>query len=489
MKLKQLLRDCSFTQVKGSLEVSVTNICYHTSNIEKDCVFVCMKGFRFDGHEFMEQAFQLGAKAFIVEELPIVTLPNGVPIILVENTRKTLAYMSAAFFNYPAKKLKMIGITGTKGKTTTTYMIRSILEQNNIKTCLIGTIETVIEEQIYTAENTTPESYVLQSYLHEAVLAGCECAVMEVSSQGLKLDRVAGIEFDCAVFMNLSRDHIGTNEHKDFQEYMDCKGTLFSQTKVGIFNLDDLHAKDMMKGCKGAIETFAMNQNADLRAVQYERSRRIGFLGGTFDVLGWYDFHVSLNFPGMFNCYNALAAISVAKHFGLKGVQISYALKNVTVKGRMELVPLSQKYTVLIDYAHNAMSLQSILQTLKEYHPYRLVCLFGCGGNRSKERRFEMGEVASRYADLSVITEDNPRFEDSFDIINDILLGVKKEAGDYIVIPNRKEAIRYCLLHANANDIIVLAGKGHETYQEIQGVKHPMDERELIREICKEESI
>jgi UDP-N-acetylmuramoyl-L-alanyl-D-glutamate--2,6-diaminopimelate ligase len=425
-----------------------------------------------------------GAAAVIVErEVPV---PDGVTVVKVENSRLALACMSAAYFDYPAKKLKTIGITGTKGKTTTTYMVKSILEASGIRTGLIGTIESIVGEKTVPAANTTPESYRVQELFHEMVEAGMDAVVMEVSSQALMLHRVSGFVFDIGVFTNLEPDHIGTNEHKDFADYMHCKSLLFRQCRLGIFNGDSEHLDGILEGHTCEVETFGYGKKHDLCAENVELKKEHGALGVRYHVSGLMDFDVEVNVPGSFSVYNSLTAIAICHRFGVSEEKIKKALSRVSVKGRIEIVPVTKRYTLMIDYAHNAMSLESLLATLREYEPGRLVCLFGCGGNRAKSRRYEMGEVSSRLADLTVVTSDNPRNEEPMDIIHDILEGVHKADGAYVTIPDRKEAIAYCMEHALDGDIVVLAGKGHEDYQEIRGVKHHMDERELIQEIIAE---
>jgi UDP-N-acetylmuramoyl-L-alanyl-D-glutamate--2,6-diaminopimelate ligase len=391
--------------------------------------------------------------------------------------------MAAAYFGNPAGKLKTVGITGTKGKTTTTYMIKSILENTGKKVGLIGTIETIIGDKVIPSNNTTPESYVIQKYFAEMVEAGCDCVVMEVSSQGLMLNRVAGFTFDYGIFTNIEPDHIGGAEHKDFEDYLHCKSKLFKQCRAGLINIDDPHAEEILEGHTCSVETFGFSEKADVRAMDVQLVQKPGYLGISYRVQGRHTFDVTMNVPGKFNVYNSLCAITLCRNFGVSIEEITKALDKINVKGRVELVPVSDKFTLMIDYAHNAMSLRSLLTTLKEYQPKRLVCLFGCGGNRSRDRRFEMGEVSSTLADLTVVTSDNPRNEEPKDIINDIIVGVKRGPGKYVEIDDRKEAIRYCIENAKEGDVVVLAGKGHENYQEIKGVKHHMDERELIADI------
>lgn len=484
MRLSQLLERLEYEVVQGTEDIAITTLINDSRKVEPGSVFVCISGAVSDGHRFAAEVAEKGAAALIVEKE--VEVPGDVTVIRVEDTRYALALMSAAYFGYPANKLKIIGITGTKGKTTTTYMIRSILEEVGRKVGLIGTIEAIIGEKHIPAANTTPESYTIQKYFAEMVEAGCDTVVMEVSSQGLMLNRTAGIPFEIGIFTNLGKDHIGPNEHADFEDYKRCKGLLFKQCELGIANGDDPWFEDVFKEATCKVETFGFEEKNDLRAVDPRLVSRPGYLGVAYHVAGLMDFDVEIDVPGTFSVYNSLTAIAVCRHFGVPEEVIKSALKVAKVKGRIEMVKVSDEFTLMIDYAHNAMSLESLLTTLKEYHPSRLVCLFGCGGNRSKDRRYEMGEVSGRLADLTIITSDNPRFEDPQAIIDDIKQGIGKTDGKYVEICDRKEAIRYAIEHGQPGDVIVLAGKGHEDYQEIEGVKHPMDERVLIKEVLEE---
>lgn len=484
MQIAKLLEKLEYELVAGSLETEITTLVYDSRKVEKGSVFVCISGTVRDAHDFIPDVVEKGAAAVIVEK--DVTVPDGVTVVKVADSRLALACMSAAYFDYPSKKLKKIGITGTKGKTTTTYMVKSILESAGISTGLIGTIETIIGDEHIPSANTTPESYVVQEYFHRMVEAGMDAVVMEVSSQALMLHRVSGFVFDIGVFTNLEPDHIGENEHKDFADYMHCKSLLFRQCRLGIFNGDSEHLQGILEGHTCEVQTFGYQKENDLCAEHVELKKEHGALGVRYHVSGLMDFDVEVNVPGSFSVYNSLTAIAICNHFGVSVDKIKEALLHVSVKGRIEIVPVTRRYTLMIDYAHNAMSLESLLTTLKEYEPGRLVCLFGCGGNRAKSRRYEMGEVSSKLADLTVVTSDNPRNEEPMAIIEDILVGVHKADGKYVTIPDRKEAIAYCMKNAQDGDIIVLAGKGHEDYQEIKGVKHHMDERELIADIIKE---
>lgn len=484
MRLSQLLLDMNYTVLQGEQDREISTLVYDSRKVEQDSVFVCISGAVRDGHDFAPEVAAKGAAVLIVEKE--VTVPDEVTVIRVADSRLALAQLSAAYFDHPAKELTTIGITGTKGKTTATYMVRSILEASGFKTGLIGTIETIIGDTVIPSVNTTPESYVVQESFRKMVDAGCKCVVMEVSSQALMLHRVSGFVFDYGIFTNLEPDHIGPNEHASFEEYLHCKGLLFKQCKVGIVNGDDEHWQAVTEGHTCALESFGMGEHCMLRAENRQLVHKPGELGVTFHVTGLMNFAVEVPMPGKFSVYNALAAIAICRHFKVDEEAIKKALLQAKVKGRIEMVKVSDQFTLLIDYAHNAMALESLLTTLREYEPHRLVSLFGCGGNRSRQRRFEMGEVSGRLADLTIITSDNPRFEELQDIINDIKTGMAKTDGKYVEICDRKEAITYAIEHGEPGDIIVLAGKGHEDYQEIKGVKHPMDERDLIRDILAE---
>lgn len=484
MQIKNLVEKLDYTLLAGSLNTEISTLVYDSRKVEAGSIFVCISGTVRDAHDFIPEVIGKGAVAVVVEK--DVEMAEGVTYIKVENSRKALAFLAAAYFDYPAEKIKTIGITGTKGKTTTTYLVKSILESAGIKTGLIGTIESIIGDEHIPSVNTTPESYVVQEMFRKMIDAGLDAVVMEVSSQALMLHRVAGFTFEIGVFTNLEPDHIGTNEHKDFDDYMHCKSLLFQQCKLGIFNGDSEHIEGIMKGHTCEVETFGYGENNDICAANVELLKDHGALGVKYQAKGLVNFDVEVNVPGTFSVYNSLTAIAICHHFGVEESAIKEALKHVSVKGRIEIVPVTKRYTLMIDYAHNAMSLESLLTTLKAYEPDRLVCMFGCGGNRAKSRRYEMGEVSSRLADLTVVTSDNPRNEEPMDIINDILIGVEKADGAYVTVPDRKDAIKYCMENAQDGDIIVLAGKGHEDYQEIKGVKYHMDERELIADIIKE---
>ncbi|MBR1779918.1 MAG: UDP-N-acetylmuramoyl-L-alanyl-D-glutamate--2,6-diaminopimelate ligase [Oscillospiraceae bacterium] len=483
MKLMDMVARMSYILMQGTLEQDINILTYDSRQAGPGSLFVCIPGAVTDGHNFIPEVVEKGATALIVER--DVKVPPHVTTIKVTNARLALAELAAAWFGHPADELTTIGVTGTKGKTTTTYMMREMLESAGLPTGLIGTIEVIIGSEHIHAVNTTPESFLVQSYFRRMVDEGIKYVVMEVSSQALKLDRVAGFTFDYGIFTNLEEDHIGEAEHPDMADYIRCKSLLFQRCRKGLFNADADYLTEILLGHTCEVQTFGMGENADLYATDIRRVQRPGQLGVEYTLNGLEHYDVRVDIPGDFTVYNSLAAISLCRELGVSREAILHALETIRVKGRLEIVPTPGDYTLMIDYAHNAMSLEALLVNIRKYGPERIICLFGCGGNRAKARRYEMGEVSSRLADLTVVTSDNPRFEEPMDIINDILVGVHRAGGEYVTIPDRKEAIRYCMEIGRAGDIILLAGKGHEDYQEIRGVKHHMDERDLIREIIE----
>lgn len=482
MKLEQLLTRVNYSVLSGNTDIEITDVVYDSRKVIKNCVFVCLVGAAADGHKFAQDAVDMGAAAVVVSRDDVEI--NGAAVILTDDTRRTLAFMSAEYFGNPADTLKTIGITGTKGKTTTACMVRSILEKGGIKTGVIGTLGIMYGDKHIKTANTTPESYEIQKAMRDMIEDGCKCCVMEASSLGIKWHRTDGFIFDYGIFTNFSHDHIGGVEHPTMEDYIECKSMLFRQCTTGIINTDDPMAERMIENhtCR-VVETYGCNGNAQLIASKAKLLSKPGYLGVHFEISGLLDMSADVPIPGMFTVHNALAAAAVCRHFDIPSDAIYDGLNEVKVKGRVESVKVPGNYTLLIDYAHNAVSMENILTTLREYDPGRIVTLFGAGGNRPRDRRFEMGEISGRLSDLSVITEDNSRFEDVNDIINDIITGIKKTDGKYVTIPDRTEAIRYCIENAQDGDIIVLAGKGHEDYQDKNGKKTHYDEREVIAEI------
>lgn len=487
MKLRKICEEIEYTLLQGSLETEVRDIIYDSRKIAPETMFVCMVGAVTDGHKYIPDAVEKGASVIVLEkEEEAAQIPENITVLKVESARLALALMSAALFDHPARKLVTIGLTGTKGKTTTTYMIKKVLEMAGKKVGLIGTIGAMVGEEHLSSKNTTPESYELHRMFAAMVEAGCEYVVMEVSSQGLKLDRTAGILFDYGIFTNLSPDHIGPAEHASFEEYMECKSLLFRQCKIGVVNADDEHVDGILKGHTCEVKTFSAEKEADLMASDIGFINEDGKLGMHFKVTGCMDCQAKVHIPGRFSVYNSMVTMLVCHLAGISDEAILEGLSKVQVKGRVEMLPVSKDYTLIIDYAHNEVSTRSLLTTLMEYHPKRLICVYGGGGNRSKLRRYDMGEVTGEMADLCVLTCDNPRDEEIRDINNDIKVGLARSNGKYIEIDDRKEAIAYCMKNAKPGDMIVLLGKGHEDYQEIKGVKYHFDEREAVAEILDE---
>ena len=489
MTIKDWLEGFSYKLVQGSLDVEVNEVVYDSRKAAPGAVFVCMKGTKIDSHDFIPQVTEAGVKVLVTEH-PVET-PEDVTVVETENGREALALLSAARFGYPSRKLTMIGVTGTKGKTTTTHMIKTILETAGKKTGMIGTNGVYIGEEHFPTVNTTPESYDLHRYFAKMVEAGCECCVMEVSSQALMLHRVGGIMFDYGLFTNISPDHIGPKEHKSFEEYLFYKSRLLTVCKTGIVNRLTDHYDEVVKDATCRLLTYALNGNADFMGDDIHYASNHDFVGIEFTIHGMLDGRVRVGMPGKFNADNALAALAVCTLAlsGGSGVlddhtkqAILGSLVKVRVDGRMEIAHVSKKCSVIVDYAHNAVSMESLLTTLRDYHPKRLVCVFGCGGNRARDRRYSMGEIGGKMADLCIITADNPRFEKNEDIIKDIEVGLAKTDGTYLVIPDRREAIFYAIRNAEEGDMIAIIGKGHEDYQEIEGVKHHFLDREVVEE-------
>lgn len=493
MKIGEWLGRLSYELLQGSLDACVEDVIYDSRKARENTAFVCIRGSARDSHEFIPDVLLTGCWVLVVEE--DVTVPEDVTVIRVENGRMALAELSAARFGYPAKKLTTIGITGTKGKTTTSYMVKAILEAAGKKTGLIGTNGAMIGAEKFPTSNTTPESYVVQEYCAKMVEAGCEYMVMEVSSQALMLHRVGGISFDYGLFTNISPDHIGPKEHESFEEYLYYKSRLLTVCKTGVVNRLTDHYEKVVRDASCRLYTYGLETEADFTGDAIHYANNHEFVGIEFDIHGLHlhgkvNGRVRVGMPGKFNADNALAALSVCS-LALERDKIPEeaflnALENVRVDGRMEIAYVSKKCSVIVDYAHNAVSMESLLKTLRDYKPKRLVCVFGCGGNRAKDRRYSMGEIGGKMADLCIITADNPRFEKNEDIMKDIEEGLARTDGNYIVIPDRREAIFHAIHNATEGDMIAIIGKGHEDYQEIEGVRHHFLDREVVEEAVKE---
>ena len=485
MNLKNILNGLEGLKAKGNLDIDIQGIESNSQKVKENFLFVAIKGFVTDGHKYIENAIENGAIAIAVEEgfdLKSVKIPENIAIIMSKNNRELLAISSCNFYNNPSRKFKLIGVTGTKGKTTTTFMIKEILEKAGKKVGLIGTIATYINgERKEDSDRTTPESLELQKLFAKMNEAEVEYVVMEVSSQSLKLHRVDGCDFDLVVFTNLSEDHISEKEHPDMKDYFESKLKLFNMCKTGFVNIDDLYGAKIP----------GMFKENDITG--YGIDNYGSFLAKDITITNSYvDFKVKLTdrnerikigIPGRFTVYNALAAICVCKKLGIEAEIIKDALLNIKVPGRSEMVDNRLSLPIMIDYAHSPESLQNILSAVKSYTKGRVISVFGCGGDRDSRKRPIMGEISGNVADYTIITSDNPRTEEPEKIVKEIEEGIKKTNAKYEVIVDRTEAIKKAISIAQKEDIIVLSGKGHEPYQEINGKKYPFDERKIVRNI------
>ena len=484
MKLEKILKNLDYKLVQGSIEKDISDIIYDSRKISRDTIFVALVGYNTDGHKYIYDAISKGASCIVVSK--DVEVDENITVIKVKNTREALSIISANYFDNPTDKIVTIGVTGTKGKTTTTFMIKKIMECAGKKIGLMGTNGVFYNDVYIPLDNTTPESYEVQKYIRQMVDAKMEYMVMEVSSQALKYNRCDGFVFDYGVFTNLTHDHISDFEHPTIEDYISSKALLFQRCKHGVFNMDDKNYNNMIKNATCDIYTFGYNKEANVYIKNVELIRDKKSIGIDMELANDIDDVIRVNTPGKFSSYNAACAISVCYLLGIDVEDMKKALVDFSVKGRVEPVSVLDGVTFIIDYAHNGVAMESILTTMREYNPKRLITIFGCGGNRSKERRYEMGEVSGRLADFSIVTSDNPRFEEPEAIINDILSTLTKTGGKYITIVDRREAIKYALDNAQTGDIILLLGKGHEDYQEIEGVKHHFDDKEVVLEILKE---
>ena len=488
MKLKNILSGLEGLKVKGDLDIDITNLNSDSRKIKENGLFVAIKGFDVDGHDYIKEAIKKGAVAVIasldIDKKLLKEIIDKVTIILTEDTRYALAICACNANDNPSRKFKLVGITGTKGKTTTSFMVKRILEKSGKKVGLIGTIATYIgDEKLEDSDRTTPESTKLQQIFRKMANANCEVVIMEVSSQSLKLNRVAGCDFDIGVFTNFSEDHISPKEHPDMKDYFESKLKLFDMCKLCFVNADDLQTSKIPKLLPDKnISTYGIDNYCNLLA------KDITITNTAVDYkvkIGTRNERIKVDIPGRFSVYNSLAAIAITTKLGCEANAIKEALLDLKVPGRSELVENDKGLTIMIDYAHSPESLENILSATKSYTKGRLISLFGCGGDRDAGKRPLMGEISGKIADFTIITSDNPRTEDPDKIVNQIEEGMKKTKGKYICIVDRIEAIKYAINMANKNDIIILAGKGHEPYQEINGVKHPFDERIIVNDIIK----
>ena len=488
MQLNKILNGIENYKSKGDIEIDILSVEDNSKNVKPGGLFVAIQGYDFDGHDFVSEAISNGAIAVVLDmraDLKKIKMPENITVVIVEDTRIALAVCACNFYGNPSKKFKLIGVTGTKGKTTTTYMIKSILEKSGKKVGLIGTIENFIgDKSLGESSRTTPGSIELQRMFHQMAEEKCDVVVMEVSSQSLKLNRVLGSYFDIGVFTNFSGDHISEKEHPNMEDYFNSKEKLFAMCPKGFVNADDFKTWILEKDSpKCEFKSYGIDNTCDLLA----KDVTITNISVDYKVkIGTKNERIKVNIPGRFSVYNSLAAISVAEEFGVSTEDIKEALLNITVPGRSELVVSSDDYPIMIDYAHTVDSLSNILKAVKTYTRGKVICVFGCGGDRDREKRPLMGEVAGKIADYSIVTTDNPRTEKPEDIIKEIEAGISKTKGKYEVIVDRKEAIKKAIKMMNKKDIVVICGKGHEKYQEINKEKIPFDEREIIKEILEE---
>lgn len=484
MKLRTILNGLEELKAKGNLDEEITSIAYDSRKVKEDGVFVAIKGFNVNGHDYIAQAVQKGVKAVVVqdgEKIKKSDFNEDTVIVVAPDTRIALAKMSANFFGNPTRKLKTIGVTGTKGKTTTTYMIKEILEKAGHKVGLIGTIANYIgNEKIGDNHSrTTPESLELQEMFSKMVEQNVEIAVMEVSSQSLKLNRVYGIDFDMAIFTNFTEDHISPNEHPNMEDYFNCKLELIKNAKKSYINADDYNVAKIKTILKDKdISTFGIDNMADMLAKDVTiRNTSVDFRA----KINGKNERIKVGIPSRFTVYNALAAFCVVNNFGVTIDQTREALEQIAVPGRMEMVPNKKGLNIMIDYAHSPASLESVLKAVKAYTRGRVISVFGCGGDRDTKKRPIMGEISGKNAAYTIITSDNVRTENPEDIVKQIEEGIKRTKTQYKVIVDREEAIKYAISIANKNDMIVLSGKGHENYEEINGKKYPFDERKIVQ--------
>lgn len=474
MKLKELLTDISVLEATADLDLEIPQIVYDSRKVTPGCLFVAISGFASDGNRFIPMAMEKGAAAVVT-----ATRPEGdVPYVLVASDRMALAMLGCNFYGHPAKSMTMIGVTGTNGKTSVTLLLKQVLEKTlGAKVGLVGTMANMVGDEIIPTERTTPESFELQGLFARMRDAGCQYVVMEVSSHAVSLERIGGVHFDVAAFTNLTEDHL--DFHKTMDAYCDAKAELFHRCDKAVVNRDDAYAMRIMAAATCPVLTTSLKEQTGLYAENAElHAEGVRFTA----VLDSQRTEVSLPIPGKFTVYNALTVLGIAAQLGISLEACANALSRAEgVKGRVEVVPTPGKpYSVLIDYAHTPDGLENVLSSVRGFCKGRLISVFGCGGDRDPIKRPIMGKIGATLSDIAVITSDNPRTEDPMAIIQDILNGIKPEMGEYIVIEDRRKAIRYAMDIAKKDDIIVLAGKGHETYQDIGGQKHHLDEREEV---------
>ncbi|MBM7624375.1 UDP-N-acetylmuramoyl-L-alanyl-D-glutamate--2,6-diaminopimelate ligase [Sporohalobacter salinus] len=490
-KLSEVVTGLNIEVIKGDLENKIAGIAYDSRKVESNYLFVCIEGFTNDGHDYIEEAINSGAMALLVEKE--VEVDSEVTVIKTKDTRLGLAEVSAAFYDYPSQKLKVIGVTGTNGKTTNTYLIESILKKAGYKTGLIGTIKNKVGDQIFDSQRTTPEALDIEALFSQMAEKGVTHVIMEVSSHALDLKRVAKIDFDVAIFTNITQDHL--DFHDSFNEYLTAKKKLFaglqdSSEKTAIINIDDPYSDEFLETAKGEILTYSIEKDANLKA----KDITVSPTGVEFILESAKGkIELDLNITGLFNVYNTLSAIGAGLSLGVDLKQIKDGLEEIQgIAGRFEIIKEAKDFGVIVDYAHTPDSLRNVLETAHDFVEGRIIVVFGCGGDRDKDKRPTMGQVATELADFAIVTSDNPRSEEPADIIADIEEGIKKadkvkgENSDYVVIEDRSKAINYGIKSAQPNDLVFIVGKGHETYQTFKDKTISFDDRKVARESLAE---
>lgn len=501
--LDKILNNLEYEIIQGNdrdfASIYVSDICTDTRNIKDSSVFVCLKGSKFDSHDKIKEIASSNISCIVVEhikheDLSFISNSKNLVLIKVKNARKALSILSINYFEDPGSKLKIIALTGTKGKTTTSFMIKDILEKSGKKAGLVGTTGVIYGTNHIEIVNTTPGSYDLNKYFYDMIHEGIEYVVIEISSQAFKLDRVYGLLFEYGLFLNISPDHIGADEHENYEEYLSCKMEIINCSKNFILNVDSDDASKVYKKAEEVLDkdhiiTYSINLktyeskqvNFVAENISYDKKK----LGLRFNIKGdSFEYHIPL--IGRYNVYNALAAITVARLVGISDEKISESLSKITIPGRCEIVYKNDDFIIMVDYAHNAIAMENLLSTLREFEPTRLVVLFGCGGNRSKDRRYGMGKVGAKYADLNILTADNSRFEKTTDIINDIKSTLIPAGGNFVEIEDRRDAIRFAIENAKKGDLIAVIGKGHEPYNEVNGTRtHFLDSEEILKIISE----
>ncbi|MCR5529672.1 MAG: UDP-N-acetylmuramoyl-L-alanyl-D-glutamate--2,6-diaminopimelate ligase [Saccharofermentans sp.] len=496
--LSTLLQGLQYSLLTGDLKGRITSVEYDSRKITEGSLFVAIKGFTSDGHGYIKTALDNGALCIVADkdrdvlpddELISLAKEHDASVVITEDTRKAIAVLSANFYEHPEDRLDLVGVTGTKGKTTVTFMLHDILLRDDHGTGLMGTVCNIVGDEKRKASHTTPESHEIYEFLEELARKNFDSCVMEVSSQGLKLDRVHGLKFDVGCFTNLYEDHIAPNEHPDMEDYLNCKLKIFDSSAIGVVNRDcDVADKVLQYATSRCrVYTYGLTPDSDCYATDIKTVRRGSVTGSEFNVVSpWYEGTMFVSLPGKFNVYNALCAICVAGILKVSYSKVKTALSRVKVPGRLQAVDNDLGVNVLVDYAHNAASLENVLQTLRECTPGRIITVFGCGGNRSTTRRFEMGEVSGNLSDYTIITSDNPRQEEPSTIIANIVTGIERTSGKYETETDRKTAIFKAVDMAREGDTVLIAGKGHEDYQIFADRTIHFDDSEVAFEAVRE---